>query len=79
LAATYSTLETFFFGEPPYAVAEGVRRSQEGIELDPQLVEAHATSCSNLGLEIAMAEADAEYQRAIELSPSDAGVHADYA
>jgi len=49
------------------------------LELDPQLVEAHALLAQTSARNWQWPEADAEYQRAIELSPAIAGVHADYA
>jgi len=80
LAATYSTLGNVFFGEPPYAVSPKVfAAARKALELDPQLVEAHALLAQTSARNWQWPEADAEYQRAIELSPSDAGVHADYA
>jgi TolB-like protein/Flp pilus assembly protein TadD len=77
LAATQLALGSVFFGEPPYEARPKVfAAAGKALELDPQLVEAHVLLAQTLARDWRWAEAEAEYKRAIELGPSDAGAHA---
>ena len=80
LAATHVALGIVLFGEPPYEARPKVFAAVgKALELDPQLVEAHVLLAQTLVIDWRWAEAEAEFERAIELSPSDAGAHAGFA
>ena len=51
----------------------------KALQLDPQLVEAHVVLADTLAEDWRWSEAEAEYKRAIELSPSDADANAGFA
>src|SRR5208282_1095438 len=73
LAATYSDLGTVSKGEPPLETRpKAFAAAQKAVELDPQLVEAHVVLADTLAEDWRWSEAEAEYKRAVELSPSDA-------
>jgi len=77
LASTYSNLATVFIGKPPYEARQKVfAAAGKALELDPQLVEAHVVLADTLAEDWRWSEAEAEYKRAIGLSPSDADAHA---
>ena len=80
LAAAHLGLGNVFFGEPPYeSVPKVFRAAGKALELDPQLTEAHVLLGQTLERDWRWRESEAEYKRAIELSPSDAGAHAGFA
>jgi pentatricopeptide repeat protein len=79
LAAAYSKLGVVFFGASPLEVRPKViAAAKKALELDPDLVEARVLLADALQKDWQWAEAEAEYKRAIELSPSDAGAHASF-
>jgi Tfp pilus assembly protein PilF len=53
--------------------------ARKALELDPDLVEAHLLLANVLQEEWQWAEAEAEYRRALELSPNDADAHGKFA
>jgi serine/threonine protein kinase len=53
--------------------------SRKAIQLDPSLPEAHTSRALSLGMSWKWSEADAEYQRAIQMSPNSANAHYFYA
>src|SRR5258708_5330984 len=76
LAATYSALGLVFYGEPPGETRPKVLvAARKALELDPELAEARALLANALQKNWQWAEAEAEYRRAIDLSPSDAAAH----
>src|SRR5713226_3864522 len=80
LAAAHLGLGNVFFGEPPYeSVPKVFSAAGKALELDPQLTEAHVLLGQTLERDWRWRESEAEYKRAIELSPSDAGAHAGFA
>jgi len=77
LGAAYSALGTVFFGASPLETRPKVlATARKALELDPEFVEARVLLASALQKDWHWAEAETEYKRAIELSPSDAGSHA---
>jgi TolB-like protein/Flp pilus assembly protein TadD len=80
IAATHIQLGTVFFGESPQEAGPKVfAAAKKALELDPQLTEAHVLLAQTLTRQWRWPEAKAEYERAIELSPSDAGAQAEFA
>jgi TolB-like protein/Flp pilus assembly protein TadD len=80
LGAAYGDLGTVFYGMPPgEARPKTLAAAQKALQLDPELVEAHVLLAESLGQDWRWAEAESEYRRAIELSPSDAGAHSSFA
>jgi TolB-like protein/tetratricopeptide (TPR) repeat protein len=76
LAATYASLGTVFYGEPPSETRrKTVVSARKALELDPELAEARVLLANALQKDWHWAEAEAEYRRAIELSPNDATAH----
>jgi TolB-like protein/tetratricopeptide (TPR) repeat protein len=77
LAAAQSQLGTVFFGIPPSDTRPKVfDATKKALELDPELAEARVLLANALQRDWRWSEAETEYRRAIELSPSDAGAHA---
>src|SRR4029077_20707192 len=77
LAATYSALGLVFYGEPPSETRpKTVVAARRALELDPELAEARGLLANALQKDWHWTEAETEYRRAIELSPSDAVAHA---
>jgi TolB-like protein/tetratricopeptide (TPR) repeat protein len=77
MAAAYSNLGTVFFATPAAdARPKGLAAARKALELDPGLTEARVLLATALQRDWQWAEAEAEYKRAIELSPSDPGAHA---
>jgi TolB-like protein/tetratricopeptide (TPR) repeat protein len=80
LAATYSDLGTVFYGVPPSeARPKSLVAARKALELDPELAEAHELLADALQEDWHWEEAETEYKRAIELSPSDDGAYAGFA
>ena len=76
LAATYSALGLVFYGEPPGETRPKVlAAARKALELDPELSEARALLANALQKDWHWAEAEVEYNRAIEMSPNDAAAH----
>jgi len=67
----------------PVDVQEFNRRAaataQKALELDPDLPEAHSAMAHALATNFQWADAEREYQRALELAPNNAGIHYAYA
>lgn len=77
VAAVQSELGLVFFGMPPGDTRPKViDAARKALELDPQLAEARVLLANALQKDWHWAEAETEYRRAIEVSPSDAGAHA---
>jgi TolB-like protein/tetratricopeptide (TPR) repeat protein len=77
VAAAQSGLGLVFFGMPPGDTRPKViDAARKALELDPQLAEARVLLANALQKDWHWAEAETEYRRAIEVSPSDAGAHA---
>ena len=76
LAAAYSELGTVFHGTSPLEARPKVlAAARKALELDPELVEAHVLLATGLQEDWHWVEAEAEYKRAIELGPSEAGAY----
>lgn len=76
VAAAQSALGMVFFGMPPGDTRPKViDAARKALELDPQLAEARVLLANALQRDWHWSEAETEYRRAIELSPSDAGAH----
>jgi TolB-like protein/DNA-binding winged helix-turn-helix (wHTH) protein/Tfp pilus assembly protein PilF len=76
LAAAYTYLGTVFIGVSPLETRPKVlAAARKALALDPELVEAHVLLANTLQEEWQWAEAEAEYRRAIEIGPSDAGAY----
>jgi TolB-like protein/Flp pilus assembly protein TadD len=77
LAAAQAQLGTVFFGVPPGdSRPKVIEAARKALELDPQLAEARVLLANALQRDWHWEEAETEYRRAIELSPSDAGAYA---
>jgi len=80
LAADYSSLGTVFAGVSPSETRPNVTRfARKALALDPGLVQAHLLLASVLQEEWHWAEAEAEYQRALALSPNSPDALSRYA
>ena len=79
LANAYTDLSTIRVGgaTPGEARPKVISAARKALELDPDLAEAHLLLADTLQKEWHWAEAEAEYRRALELSPNDALAHAD--
>jgi TolB-like protein len=76
LAATHVALGLVFYGVPPSeSRPKSLAAARKALEFDPELAEARVLLADSLQKDWHWAEAEAEYKRAIELSPSDAGAH----
>lgn len=80
LAQAYTDLGTVFGGTSPAETRPRViAAAQRALALDPELSEAHSLLANVLQEEWDWAGAEAEYKRALELAPNDAGAYAGYA
>jgi len=80
LAGAYDDLATVFVGAPPEESREKlISAAQKALELDPTMAEAHTLLADAYQQRWQWADAQTEYQRAINLHPSDAGAHMGYA
>jgi pentatricopeptide repeat protein len=80
LADAYSELGTVFAGVSPEATRPKVTSfARKALAIDPDLVEAHVVLANVLQQEWHWTEAEAEYRRALELSPNDADAQAGFA
>ena len=77
LASAHQSLGRVFYGvSPAESRPKSILAAQKALELDPELVEGHLLLANALQKDWKWTEAEVEYRRAIELSPSDAGAHA---
>jgi TolB-like protein/DNA-binding winged helix-turn-helix (wHTH) protein/Tfp pilus assembly protein PilF len=81
MATAYSELGTVFVGgaAPSQSRPKVISAARKALELEPDLVEAHLLLANTLQKQWHWVEAEAEYRRALELSPNDAAAHAGYA
>src|SRR5580698_8641810 len=80
LARAYTELGTVFGGSSPAETRPKViAAAQKALGRDPELAEAHSVLANVLQEEWDWAGAEAEYKRALELAPNDAGAYAGYA
>jgi pentatricopeptide repeat protein len=80
LADAYNRLGTIFAGGPPAATRPKVTEyARKALALDPDIVEPHVLLASVLKEEWHWEEAEAEYNRALQLNPNHAGANAGYA
>jgi TolB-like protein/Flp pilus assembly protein TadD len=80
LANAYDALGLVLVGAPPTETRPKViSAAQKAIELDPQLADAHVVLADAYRKEWRWTEAEAEYKRALELSPNSAAAHAGFA
>jgi TolB-like protein/DNA-binding winged helix-turn-helix (wHTH) protein/Tfp pilus assembly protein PilF len=76
LAGAHNTLSTILVGGPEQQERQQVvNAAQQALELDPDLAEAHVYLAEIKQREWHWAEAEAEYKRALNLKPNDAGAH----
>src|SRR6202171_5668002 len=76
IAATYSALGLVFYGEPPGETRPKVlAAARKAVALDAALSDARAELGDALQKDWHWAQAEAEYRRAIELSPNNAAAH----
>lgn len=76
LASAHSKLATVFMGAPPETErTKVVSAARKALELDPELAEAHVLLAVMRQEQWQWAESEAEYRRALQLSPNDASAH----
>ena len=76
LARAYSLLSTVTIGGSPAERVKAVTAVRKGLELDPNLAEAHVVLAGLQTAQWHWTEAEAEYRRGLELNPSDASAYA---
>ncbi|HUN25178.1 MAG TPA: tetratricopeptide repeat protein [Steroidobacteraceae bacterium] len=80
LAKAYTSLGLVAVGDPPNETRPRViSAARKALELDPDLAEAHVLLANTEQEQWHWAQAQAEYRRALDLTPNDAGAHAEYA
>lgn len=80
LADAYDRLGTIFIGTPPSEVRQRVLdAARKALELDPGLTEAHVLLADVYQEQWHWSDAEAEYNRALDLNPNDAAAHVGFA
>jgi TolB-like protein/Flp pilus assembly protein TadD len=80
LADAYDKLGTIFIGTPPSEVRpKVVDAARKALELDPGLTEAHVLLADVYQEQWRWSDAEAEYNRALDLNPNDAAAHVGFA
>ncbi len=80
LASIYSARGTLRAGVPPDEVRPKlISAARKALELDPELAEPHVLLGETYQRQWQWSEAEAEYKRALELNPNDAGAHEHFA
>ncbi|HXC88465.1 MAG TPA: tetratricopeptide repeat protein [Candidatus Cybelea sp.] len=80
LANAYDKLGTIFIGTPPSEVRpKVVNAARKALELDPGLAEAHVLLGDVYQEQWRWSDAQAEYQKALDLKPNDAAAHLGFA
>jgi TolB-like protein/DNA-binding winged helix-turn-helix (wHTH) protein/Flp pilus assembly protein TadD len=80
LAETYGALGTVFIGMPAAETRpKTINAAQKALELDPSLADAHALLADMYQQQWHWSVAEAEYDRALSLSPNHAGAQKNYA
>lgn len=80
LAEAYDRLGTIFIGTPPSEVRPRVLdAARKALELDPGLTEAHVLLADVYQEQWHWSDAEAEYNRALDLNPNDAAAHVGFA
>jgi len=80
LADAYDKLGTIFIGTPPSEVRPRVlNAARKALELDPGLTEAHVLLADVYQEQWHWSDAEAEYNRALDLNPNDAASHLGFA
>jgi pentatricopeptide repeat protein len=80
LADAYDKLGTVFIGNPPSETRPRVvNAARKALELDPGLTEAHVLLADVYQEQWRWSDAEAEYNRALDLNPNDAAAHVGFA
>jgi pentatricopeptide repeat protein len=80
LADAYDKLGTVFIGNPPSETRPRVvNAARRALELDPGLTEAHVLLADVYQEQWRWSDAEAEYNRALDLNPNDAAAHVGFA
>jgi len=80
LANAYDKLGTIFIGTPPSEVRpKVVNAARKALDLDPGLAEAHVLLGDVYQEQWRWSDAQAEYQKALDLKPNDAAAHLGFA
>jgi pentatricopeptide repeat protein len=80
LADAYDKLGTVFIGNPPSETRpKVVSAARKALELDPGLTEAHVLLADVYQEQWRWSDAEAEYNRALDLNPNDAAAHVGFA
>jgi pentatricopeptide repeat protein len=80
LADAYDKLGTVFIGNPPSETRPRVvNAARKALELDPGLTEAHVLLADIYQEQWRWSDAEAEYNRALDLNPNDAAAHVGFA
>ncbi len=80
LARTYSDMGTLLGGAPPEQTRpKTIAAARKALELDPDLAEAHALVAEAYQQQWKWANAEKEYQRALDLKPNDAAANMGFA
>jgi TolB-like protein/DNA-binding winged helix-turn-helix (wHTH) protein/Tfp pilus assembly protein PilF len=80
LADAYETLGSPFIGAPTYETRpKAIHAARKALDLDPGLAEAHALLGTVLKNQFQWADAEAEYNQALALSPNNSFAYLEYA
>jgi TolB-like protein/Tfp pilus assembly protein PilF/DNA-binding winged helix-turn-helix (wHTH) protein len=80
LASSYENLSLVLVGAPPGQMRpKAIFAAQKALELDPELAEAHVLMAAVYQRRWQWSDAEAEYQKALQLKPNDAAAHLGFA
>lgn len=79
LADSYSVMPSYGYMSPAKAFPLATTAIQQGLQIDPDLAEAHSTYGLVLASQWGWSEAETEFKRALEIDPKSAESHYKYA
>lgn len=79
LADSYSVMPSYGYMSPAEALPRATTAIQQGLQIDPDLAEAHSTYGLVLASQWRWSEAETEFKRALEIDPKSAESHYKYA
>lgn len=75
LANAYNIAPPWTYIDSRQAASQALTAARKALELDPQLAEAHGAMATALSENFEWAEAEKEFQRALQVEPNDAQFH----